>query len=179
MKRMNHKKALLAAVLVALLLTFTAGGTIAYLVDRTEEVQNTFTPASLNTKINETFNDDRSQKTSITVENESDSISAYVRVAVVGNWCDKDGRIVKPWTADFSCNTANWAEGNDGYYYYKKVLPVGQTTENLLASGETIEKTSNASGYEKLHLEVTVLQQAIQADPSYVVDKVWPGNPIP
>lgn len=162
MKRMNLK-ALLTMVLVAVLLTFAVSGTIAYLIAKTDEVENIFNPSQVDTEIVEVIENDA--KTSIAVTNPENvkSVDAYVRVAVTGNWCDKDGKIVKQWTPSFEINTPDW-EKYGSYYYYTKVLEVGDTTSNLLKNGVTIAKTSSAQGYEGLHLEVTVMQQAIQAE---------------
>ena len=159
---MKHKKSLLAVILVAILLTFAVSGTIAYLVDKTGEVVNTFAPAQVDTEIVEVI--ENGAKTSITVSNPKNdmSIPAYVRVAVVGNWCDNEGKIVAPWTPDFAHNGKYWTEHSDGYYYYNQILNVGATTENLLADGATISSTdADKAG---LHLVVTVMQQAIQAE---------------
>lgn len=175
MKHKNHKKVLTIAVLVALLLTFTVSGTIAFLTDRTEEVQNVFTPSELETQIVEAFNEAQTEKTSIKVKNLDNSIAAYVRVAVVGNWCNAQGEIVKPWVPEFAIGS-DWAK-NDNYYYYTKVLPVGETTTELLGAGETISKTSSEEGFEGLHLEVTVMQQGIQSEPASVVTEMWGVQP--
>lgn len=162
---MKHKKSLTAVILVAVLLTFTVGGTIAYLMDGTEKVVNTFRPAKVDTKIVETIANDA--KTSIAVENPKtdESIDAYVRVTVTGNWCDKDGKVVKAWSPAFEYNSGAWDKVQEGdlyYYYYKSILKVGKTTANLLDEGATISMTVDAP--EGCHLEVTVMQQAIQAE---------------
>lgn len=157
MKRMNLK-GLLTVVLVAVLLTFAVSGTVAYLIDETEPVENIFTPAKVDTEIVEVIENDA--KTSIAVQNSSDpeAVDAYVRVAVVGNWCDDNGNIVKPWTPDFTTGE-NWVKKGD-FYYYTKILEKGKPTENLLGANQTIAR----AGEDGLHLEVTVMQQAIQAE---------------
>ena len=112
---MRNKKFLLGAVLVVLLLTFAVGGTLAYLVTQTDPVVNTFTPADVSTEIKETFVNN--VKSSITVENKGD-IPVYVRVALVGNWCDSDGNVVEPWNDSVDINNSDWIEGSYGYFYY-------------------------------------------------------------
>lgn len=165
MKLKNHKKGLTIAVLVALLLTFTVSGTIAFLTDKTNPVQNVFTPTKVDTEIVETIKDNA--KTSITVYNKPASegcVDAYVRVAVVGNWCDANGKIAKPWAlSENDINKAAWTKRGD-YYYYNSVLKTKTPTANLLADGVTIAKSSSKPGYENLHLVVTVMQQAVQAE---------------
>lgn len=177
MKNMKIKTILTLAAL-ALLLTFAVGGTLAYLIAGTDEVENVFTPAQVDTEIKETI--ENNAKTSITVENVQNdkNIPAYVRVAVVGNWCDASGNIVEPWDGEFSYNMTDWTKEGD-YYYYKRVLAVGAETENLLAEGETISGTSTDPSKEGLHLEVTVIQQAVQSEPNNAVKDAWgfvPGS---
>lgn len=165
---MNKKKVFLSAMLIALLLAVSVGGTIAWLTDNSGPVTNTFTPAQVDTEIEEVFAGNA--KTSIKVRNVSDvkNIPAYIRVALVGNWCDADGNIVEPWTPSFTLGDG-WDDGNDGYYYHKEPVAVGDTTSELL--GSAISGTdANKSG---LRLIVTVIQQGIQSEPTSVVAENW------
>ncbi len=170
MKKMTLKTILTLAAL-ALLLTFTVSGTLAYISTSTGDVENVFTPVRVDTEIVEAISNN--EKTSITVynKNESDLIPVYVRVHVTGNWCDSEGNIVLPWEGSVKLNTTDWDDGGDGYFYYKKVLPVGETTENLLA--ENISSVNTATKYDGLHLEITVAHQSIQSTPTSVVDDMW------
>jgi len=153
---MKHKKSLTAVILVAVLLTFTVGGTIAYLMDGTEKVVNTFRPAKVDTEIIEEFTD--GNKSSIVIKNKSNSSPAFVRVAIVGNWCDSEGKVVAAWKPEIEVNTTDWVEDGD-YYYYRRVLGTDKSTENLLKVPITAQAPE-----EGLHLEITVMQQAIQAE---------------
>ena len=54
MKKMNKKSILLLIAVAALALT-TVGGTLAYLMTKTDPVVNTFEPAKLDTEIVEVF----------------------------------------------------------------------------------------------------------------------------
>lgn len=162
---MKHKKGLLTVILIVVLLASAVSGTIAYLKTGSDMVENTFTPSQVDTEVKETVAD--GVKTFIGVENPQNdkSIPAYVRVAITGNWCDADGNIVKAWQPGFTYNSTDWekvAEAGQDYYYYKHILNVGGTTQNLLAEGATISGTEG--GPEGCHLVVTVLQQAIQAE---------------
>lgn len=164
----NKKKSILLLITIAALLLAAVGGTVAYLVTSTDPVVNTFTPASVDTEIDETFEDN--VKSSIKVINNG-NIPVYVRVAVVGNWV-KDGKVVDSWTPGFTVGE-DWDEGGDGYYYYTKPVEakVGDTpgvTTDLL--GSSIEAAPRADG---TILEVTVIQQSIQAEPTSVVVDEW------
>lgn len=170
---MKHKKSLLAAILVVILLASAVSGTIAYLKASTQKVVNKFTPAKVDTKIEESFTN--GNKSSITVKNSSDSdaIPAYVRVAIVGNWCDEEGKVVEAWNEDITIDETAWEKHADGFYYYKKKLPVGSETENLLK----VAIASTDDAHPGLHLEVTVMQQAIQSEPKTAVTEKWGVNP--
>lgn len=154
------RKLLVLLTAVALLLTFAVSGTVAYLVVGPQEVENTFTPVQVNTRIVETF--EKGSKSSIMVQNgdTAKDIPVYVRVAVVGNWVDAEGKIVGPWSLG-SYNTANWTKSGE-FYYYNSILPVGKVTEDLL-TGNGIREADYSDAPEGTHLVVTVVQQAIQA----------------
>ena len=170
MKNRNRRKIIKSSLLliaVAALLVAAVGGTVAYLVTNTSSVVNTFTPANVSTEIEEEF--DRTTKSSIMVENTGD-IPVYVRVALVGNWCkDEDGNtvIVDAYTPSFTLGS-DWSKGSDGYYYYTKPLAASATTSDLL--GTSITEYVRADG---ARLEITVLQQSIQAEPTTAVVEAW------
>lgn len=161
MKRMTIKTILTLAAL-ALLLTFTVSGTLAYIATNTEAVQNVFEPVEVQTSITESFN--REVKSSVVVNNTGD-IPVFIRVAVIGNWCNDAGEIVEPWNESFTLGDG-WSK-RDEYYYYDSAVEAGSATNDLL--GSDIVATANNG----LHLEVTVMQQAIQAEPTSAVEGVW------
>lgn len=160
MKNMKMKSILLLALVVAVLMG-TVGGTVAYLVTSTGSVTNTFTPAKVDTEIAEEFAN--SAKTSIKIENPQspESVDAYVRVAIVGNYVDdKTNYVIAPWNGTISLNTTDWTDGLDGYYYYKRILKVGETSTNLLNAPIPTDTTTHSGA----HLEITVIHQSIQAE---------------
>ena len=172
---MKQKRSLMAVILVIILLTFAVSGTIAYLKTNTGTVTNTFTPTKVDTEIVEGFVEGTNEtvKSSIKVvnSNAADAIPVYVRVAVVGNWYNEQGEIVSPWTLpESSLNKDAWTKIGD-YYYHKNPVAVGGYTANLLGNGATIAKTD--TNHPNLHLEVTVIQQAIQAEPASAVAEAW------
>lgn len=158
---MTTKKSILLAVLVVVLLTFSVSGTIAWLTTSTKPIENTFTPATVDTQIIEGFNG--TAKSSITVFNKKvdTNVPVYVRVALVANWVDGSGNIVAPASVDLTGKLGtNWVSGGDGYYYYTKEVPVGEATSNLLAADIT-QPTDGPTGAS---LQIVVLHQSIQAD---------------
>lgn len=165
---MNRIKILLVAILTTVLLTISVSGTLAWLQDNTDEVENVFTPTKVDTEIDEDF--DNNIKSSIVIINKADSIPVYVRVAVVGNWIDDKGKVVAPWTGSVVYNDTDWIKLGD-YYYYKSPLSAGATSNNLLKVDNPI--TAGSSPVDGAHLEIDVIHQSIQANPTSVVIGEW------
>ena len=163
-----------AALILSLCLIFAlaVGTTVALLVAHTNAVTNTFTAAKSKITIEETTDD--GIKSEIRVKNEGTATS-YVRVKLVMNWVDGDGKVVSGGKLpEVTLNESDWFE-QDGIYYYKKpVAPkdaeTGKVTSNLLQEGKPIKQESAPDG---CHLEVTVLAESIQAAPSEAVTDSW------
>lgn len=160
-----------AALILSLCLIFAlaVGTTLAYLKANTSPVTNTFTAATSEIKIDE--NVENGEKSSIQVENIGTATS-YVRVKLVMNWVDGNGKVVSGNNLPKVTlkEGSDWFLGTDGIYYHTKpVAPTGQTS-NLL-DGNPIKQPEGApDGY---HLEVTVLAESIQAAPSKAVTDSW------
>lgn len=159
-----------AALILSLCLIFAlaVGTTLAYLKANTSPVTNTFTAATSEIKIDE--NVENGEKSSIQVENIGTATS-YVRVKLVMNWVDGNGKVVSGNNLPKVTlkEGSDWFLGTDGIYYYTKpVAPTGQTS-NLL-DGNPITQPNAPEG---CHLEVTVLAESIQAAPSTAVEGAW------
>ncbi|MDD4849241.1 MAG: hypothetical protein PHO10_00925 [Gemmiger sp.] len=83
--------------------------------------------------------------------------AAFVRVSYAERWQNATNMVEGPtgvtknWTTGWQ---NNWMDGGDGWYYYKKVLPAGATTDIL--SGVTFPATlPNLQGLE-YHLDFMV-----------------------
>ena len=118
-KRVMKTKQPVALVALLLLLCCTVAGTLAYLVDSTDPVTNTFTPASVSTEVNEDF--DGITKSNVTIKNTGD-IDAYIRAAVIINWADKDGNVsatpVEDGDYEIKYDSSNtWKKIGDYWYY--------------------------------------------------------------
>lgn len=160
----NGKRSLAALIALVLIICVAVGGTIAYIVTQTDKVENKFTPADVEIKINEIVNDNI--KSSITVQNvQADkNVPCYIRVKLVSNM-QEDGNVTGSAAINaFELNN-KWFKGNDGCYYYKNVVNVGASTENLLADGEKITLTTGQV--------VEVLAEGIQATPIDAVKAAW------
>lgn len=156
------------ALILSLCLIFAlaVGTTFALLKASTAPVDNTFTAAKSDIKIDEDVTG--GQKKSIIVQNTGTAVS-YVRVKLVMNWVDENGNVSAEPVNITPSITDNWFL-KDGIYYYK--MPVaannGETT-NLLKTPIT-EPADKPAG---CHLEVTVLAESIQAAPSKAVEGAW------
>ena len=156
------------ALILSLCLIFAlaVGTTFALLKASTAPVENTFTAAKSDIKIDEDVTG--GQKKSIVVKNTGTAVS-YVRVKLVMNWVSEDGKTIsgKPVSIDVTYDTTKWFE-QDGIYYYKMPVAAKGETTNLLQT--PITQDAAPEGY---HLEVTVLAESIQAAPSKAVTDSW------
>ena len=148
-------------IALALILVLAVGGTVAYIFTQTDPVINTFTPTEAKITVDEETSNN--QKTSITVENNSTGVPVYIRVALVANMIDKDENVTGAASVPTFTRGDNWIEGSDGYYYYTKAVPVGESTGNLLKSQMTLSE----------NMQVVVLADAIQAMPKQAVIDAW------
>lgn len=166
----NMKKTLLIVAALAVLLAVAVGFTVAFLVDTDGPVVNTFVPSQVPSEVVENF--EGKVKSNVKIKNNG-NIDAYIRAAVVFTWQNADGDVypVTPSVGtDYQINwkKTNWFE-KGGYYYYKKKVAPGATTEELFTDCKPL-KAAPADGYT-LHVEI--LGSAIQAEPDYVVERVW------
>ncbi len=179
MKKNNIKKVLLLA-LITLILTCSIGGTIAFLIDDTDPVTNTFKPTTMSSTVEEKF--DGKKKENVTIKNTSTDVDAYVRAAIVITWQDEKGNIypvspVKDQDYTISLNEGTGATAwtkNGNYYYYNSVVKAGSSTENLIISCSPKDTTPVGYG-----LVVEILSSTIQAVPTTAVSSAWgfvPGS---
>ena len=158
-RRTAKSSALIIAL--ALILVLAVGGTVAYIFTQTDPVINTFTPTEAKITVDEDTNSNR--KTSITVKNISTGVPVYIRVALVANMIDEAGNVTGAASVPTFTLGDNWLVGNDGYYYYTEPVPVGESTGNLLKA--PMELSEN--------MQVVVLADAIQAEPTTAVTQAW------
>lgn len=157
------------ALILSLCLIFAlaVGTTFALLKASTAPVENTFTAAKSDIKIDEDVTG--GQKKSIIVQNTGTAVS-YVRVKLVMNWVDENGSVSATPVDITPSITDNWFL-KDGIYYYKMPVAPDGKTENLLKADSPI--TEPADKPAGCHLEVTVLAESIQAAPSKAVEGAW------
>lgn len=170
--RWNRSFVVLASVLV--LIIGLVGTTLAFLIDSTTPVINTFTPTKVTGEITEEF--DGKVKNNVQVKN-TGNIDAYIRAMVVVTWQNDAGNVnatapvegtdyTLTWTMD------GWVKNGNYFYYTSKVAP-NASTGILLTDCKPVDgKTPD--GY---HLVVEILSDAIQAEPENAVTDAWGVDP--
>lgn len=149
-----NKRAVVLLVSLVVLLAVTVGTTIAFLANKTPEVENTFTPSRVACAVNEV-----TKNQVYTVQNTGDT-TAYIRAAVVVNWVNDAGHVyAKAPTYTVTPENTNWVLGSDGYYYYINPVAAGayidETLTVMLDDGSIVP-----TGHT---LQVEVVASAIQA----------------
>ncbi len=145
-----NKRAVTLLILLAVLLTVVAGSTLAYIVDKTQDAKNTFTPSRVACEVVDENNH------TYTVQNTGDT-AAYIRVSVVVNWKSDDGGFYAQAPNFEVTPDADWVIGKDGYFYYIKPVAVGDQTAGKLTL--TVQGAAPADHT----LSVVIVASAIQA----------------
>lgn len=164
------KRAIVLLLSLVLVVSTVIGTTMAYLVSSPDPVVNTFTPARVDSKVDE--NIENGIKTNVKIQNNS-NVTAYIRAAVVVTW--RNGDNVMPtqqgdYTIDWTGITdSSWFE-KDGFYYYKNPVTAQEYTGKLFTNCSPVEGKAPADGYE---LCVEILSEAIQAEPAQAVHDSW------
>lgn len=167
----QKRKAVALLVCLTLAATVTVGGTLAFLVTKTDSIINIFTPAKVTVTVEEKFDN---AKENVQIKNIG-TTDAWIRAAVVITWKDADGNLygVPPventdYTIEWSLNTG-WVEGNDGYYYWTKPVAPNQLTGILITKCEYKENQAPAGYY----LNVDVVASGLQSKPNSVFNDKW------
>lgn len=179
MKRKINKRSMALLVSLAVVLTVAVGVTLAYIIDRTQEIQNVFDPAHVKCAVvenglkTENYEDTvtASEKKNVQIKNTGDT-TAYIRVAIVVTWKNKNGNVwaQAPGEEDYSITwnlTANgWVEGTDGYYYYTDPVAPGDLTGILIKEAKLKEGYAAPVGTDgtQYYLSIEIVASAIQAE---------------
>lgn len=162
------KRSLVLVVSVLALVLAVAGGTLAWLVANSGPVTNTFTPATVSCKVEETFKNN--VKSNVNVKNTS-NIDAYLRVKLVTYRVNDDGQHIGG-TAEIPTFTPgkNWVKHGDFYYYTLPVAPDGTPAANLI---DTITLTGSYNDADGGKQVIEVMAEAIQSQPDSAVQQAW------
>ena len=171
-KRSRAGKPLAVLIALVLILGAAVGTTLAYLIDRTDDIVNTFTPSKVNVIIEENF--DGSTKSDVKFKNTGD-VSAYIRATYVVTWKDADGNVssVQPqlgvdYTISLPNGSSSWRSFN-GYWYWTVPVSPGESTGVMISSCQPIEDNA-PEGYS---LSVDILASAIQSVPAEAIGQAW------
>lgn len=156
MKRKLNKRVVALLVSLLVLLMAVVGATVAYIVDRTQEMENTFTPSRVACEVVDEGN------YTYMVQNTGDT-AAYIRASVLVNWKNSSGYIYAK-APEFTVTPGSgWEKGSDGYFYYTKSVAVGA----LIPEKLTIQVTTAAPDGDHT-LFVEIIASAVQATPEAV-----------
>ena len=173
------KKILALALVVVLAVTAVTGATLAYFTD-TDEATNTFTVGNVSIELTEpNWNVSGSEDApevypgealakDPTVKNDGAN-PCFVRIKVEGLDCLGDAGMITyktDYVADKLGN--NWVKHTDGYFYYNKVLAVGEKTDALFDQIVIPTGLTNGDGTTEYDIDVTAYAvQAQGAKPSF------------
>ena len=178
-KRRSNKAGTMFLSLL-LVVTLAISGTVAYLVTKSEPVENKFTPSHVACQVTEDFNG--TIKSNVNVKNTGDT-DAYIRVKLVSYRVNAQGQHIGGTVAVPSFTPGeNWKLHTDGYYYYTiPVAPNGGVPANPLIGKPGITLTGSYSDADGGSQVIEVMAEAIQSGPDYAVGQSWgvsitPGN---
>ena len=152
------KKLLLVVALLILISSIAVGVTTAFLLDKTGPVENVFQPTKVTSSVDETVSDGK--KASVKIQN-TGTTDAYIRVAVIANSVNDSGGVTGSADVTSALAASGWAKNGDYYYWASKVAPNAKT-------GELLKSAIDLEG-----LQVTILAEAIQAEPASAVQEAW------
>jgi len=167
-----RRRELLTALAVMLTLVLVIGGTVAWLIDVTDPVNNVFEPTEVTCYVYEEISGN--QKTAIRIQN-TGVIDAYIRVIVSANYVNADGHICAAHGAP--ALPANLGSGwklqlqNDIYYYDAVVAPGGYT-EPLFGSAVTL-LTADDGCTVQMEIAASAIQAAGDAKTDATVNYAW------
>lgn len=177
----SRKKPALLVASLALLLSVSVMGTLAFLVAKSGTVTNTFTLEKVPNEVVEDITSEPGTKNDVAIKNKG-TADAYIRAAVVATWAktDANGNVLgysgiapvfgKDYTwcasndsgAEGTYNTTDWTfREDDGFYYYKGKVGAGESTEILFTKCSVLNGANVPEGYV---LSVEIMGQSIQAD---------------
>ncbi len=173
MKLFKNYKVLVIVCIIAVI-CIGVGSTLAYNNAFTDTLVNSFFPGDISAEVTEEFNGEI--KEHVQIKNTSERSKAYIRAYYVVTWKDANGNVYsqKPvagedYTYRMGSNS-NWDfTTSDGYCYYALPVAPGESTPDFIRELKPIAGRSPA-GY---HLEVDIIAEAIQANPTSIVKNEW------
>lgn len=170
------KEKLSVVAIVAIFLAIMSAGSWAYFT-ASEQVHNVITTGGVDITLHEWANEDRTepfedltgvmpgrQVTKIPEVENSGENPVFVRVKLTKaiTWAEGVELTdeVNPDLITIDLNETDWVE-KDGYYYYKKVLPAGETTEPLFTTVSFDAAMGNV--FQNAQVSIDITAQAVQS----------------
>lgn len=122
LKKLNRKRRVLAGLTLAAVIAVAGVSvkqTMAYFTTYATAKGGIAIDIGPTTDVDEEFKD---WKKTIQIENTGE-VACYVRA-----------KVIAASQFDISAEGSNWSLGDDGYYYYSQVVPVGGKTDSIVAS---------------------------------------------
>lgn len=171
-KKRHLARPVLLALSLVLLLSLSVSGTLAYLVANSGPKVNVFEAGKVTIIVDEPgWHNGNSVKNNVTIEN-TGNVPAYIRATIVANWVDGSGNIIegayegKDYTA--IAPAGGWEEMGE-YWYWTSKVPAGENTGALINEC----KVTGTAPAGADHLQLTILSQAIQAEPDDAIEEAW------
>ena len=177
-RRRRRRRLVIVLTAALLVVCLSAGGTLAFLLTRTETTKNVFSPGKVACEVTETFTDN--VKSNVAVQNTGNT-DAYIRAAINVTWMKNDTNAGdqtvtakvpqqgRDYTMSLSVNSG-WLQETDGYWYYTIPVAPGASTGTLIDECKLLPGAEVPEGY---HLSVEIISSAIQSSPAEVVQGKW------
>ena len=162
------RKLIVVVALFAIVAISVVGTTVAYLMAKTDPLDNNFETVYVSCEVVEDGTGGN-----VKIKNTGD-INAYVRVTFIVNWVADDGTIHSAMPkegVDYSVilNDRSWYVGSDGFYYYALAVAPGESTEPIIQTVDTLTD----DGPEGHRLSFHISAAAIQSEPARAVESAW------
>ena len=148
---MKKKNVLLFVLAIVLILATSVGGALAYFTTFAEAKGGyTIHLSSVSTSIDGTFSD---WTNSVIIDNDLDGQPVFVRArAFIGS------------QYELLYSGEDWTYGDNGFYYFDKILDAGETTTKLLIKIENVPSQERLGELEQLlksvHFNAIVIYEA-------------------
>jgi len=152
------------------------GGSLAYLLDQSGSVENTFVAPEIDVTIPEDFDDGDTIKKDVKIQNLCE-FDVFARATWVAYWEHEDTKEVYSTVPNVTVvyNIRDWYEGEGGYWYCKKILAENEESPVFIVSAQLADgETAPADGYR---LVIDVIGEVVQSKPERAVIDVWGYTP--
>lgn len=185
-KKILKRKSLL--FLLCLILLFSIGGTIAYYYE-TVYIPNQFKTMTYDVELTEEFNNEWGTKKVYITNNESSNTSVVIRIGINELWSKEVDDVLltlsntlngsnvvnKVFTNTFNNDFVN---GNDGWYYYKKILRPNesiQILDSISLNTNLIQNTPYYDDYLSYNYNLNFNYEALEAKVDTILE-IWNKN---